>query len=341
VKRAGSLLACALLFAVLGGVACQSPYRAQRAIPPELTAHAVMVYPFGFRWPEPAWRSFELSQRLIDVALAEAGEQALFFGPSEFKVYRPLDDNAWVASNAVSRLVSYGVRPEQALVLRPWAERRVHSVQRELHDAAGRPMGAGTVEETTFLGHVEVLHPSSGRVLVEVTGEAVPDPFAEHSDDGADPAPELTRLMVGLTHEALAALEDTLRPPRPPTPPPADKVLLVPWEAFAYAEEGRPAFAPELAAMDSLDAEVVRQQRLRFANPALEPSELTRLARMPAGLYVLEAPDGGKLAPGELVVALEDGPALPQALARVRFSPVPVQVRVRRPDGNVAGRLLP
>ena len=81
----------------MSGVACQTAYRAHRDIPPELTAHAVMVYPFGFRWPEPAWRSFELSQRLIDVALAEAGEQALFFGPSEFKVYRPQEDSYLLA----------------------------------------------------------------------------------------------------------------------------------------------------------------------------------------------------------------------------------------------------
>jgi hypothetical protein len=340
VNRARSALLCAVLLAALSGVACRTAHRTQRAIPPELTAHAVVVYPFGFRWPEPAWRSFELSQRLIDVALAESGEQALFFGPSEYKLYRPQDDNAWVASNAVSRLVSYGVRPEQGLVLRPWAERRVQTLQRELHDAKGNPVGAGAVEETAFLGHVEVLHPSSGRVLVEVTGEAVADPFAERTDEGADPSPELTRLMVELTREALAALEDTLRPPRPPSPP-LGEVLLVPWEAFAYAEEGRPAFTARLAELDALDAELMRQQRLRFAHLDLPPDALARLARMPAGLYVREAPEGGKLAPGELVVGLDGGPALPQALARVRFSPTPVQARIRLPAGEAAERLLP
>jgi hypothetical protein len=300
----------------------------------------VVVYPFGFRWPEPAWRSFELSQRLIDEALAESGEQALFFGPSEFKVYRPQEDNAWAASNAVARLATHGLRAEQALVLRPWAERRAQSVQRELQDAKGHAVGVGTAEETVYLGHVEVLHPSSGRLLVEVTGEALSEPFAERTDEGADPLPELTRLMAGLTREALAALDDTLRPPRPPAPPLAE-VALVPWEAFEYAEEGRPAFASQLAALDALDAEVVRHQRLRFANPGLEPDALGRLSHLPAGLYVLEAPGSGKLAPGELVVSLEGGPALPQALARVRFSPTPVQIRVRRPDGNFTERVLP
>ncbi len=337
-NRAGLPLACVVLLVTLSGVACRTPYQTQRSIPPELTAHTVLVYPFGFRWPEPAWRSFELSQRLIDTALDEAGETALFFGPSEFKVYRPQDDNAWVASDAVSRLASQGLRADQALVLRPWAERRVQSAQRELQDAQGRPMGVSTVDETTFQGHVEVLHPSSGRVLVEVTGEAKPDPFAERVEE--DPAPELTRLMEGLTRQALSALEGTLRPPRLPSPPLA-RVALVPWEAFQYAEEGRPAFAPTLASLDALDAEVVRHQRLRFANPELEPETLARLSRMPAGLYVLEAPPGGRLAPGELVVGLEGGPALPQVLARVRFSPTPVQVRLRLPEGEFAERLLP
>jgi hypothetical protein len=315
-------------------VACRTPYRSQRAIPPELTAHAVVVYPFGFRWEQPAWRSVELSQRLLDEALATSADEALFFGPSEIRVYRPQDDNAWMASNAVVRLASHGVRAEQGLVLRPWAERRVQSGLRELQDAQGRPAGVGNVEETTFVGHVEVLHPSSAQVIVEVSGEAVVDPFSERSDEGegADPTPELTRLMVGLTREALAALDGTLRPPRPPSPPLAE-VALLPWEALALAST--------LAPLDELDAEVVRQQRLRFANPTLGPEAVARLSRLPAGLYVLEAPEGAKLAPGEVVVSLEGAPALPQTLARVRFSPTPVQARVRLPTGDFTERLLP
>jgi hypothetical protein len=334
VKRAGFPLACAVLLITLSGVACRTPYRSQRAIPPELTVHAVVVYPFGFRWEQPAWRSVELSQRLVDEALASAGDDALFFGPSEIRVYRPQDDNAWVASNAVVRLASQGVRAEQGLVLRPWAERRVQSALRELQDAQGRPTGVGNVEETTFVGHVEVLHPSSGQVVVEVTGEAVSDPFTQREDEGegADPTPVLTRLMVDLTREALSALDGTLRPPRPPSPPLA-QVALLPWEALDLAST--------LAPLDALDAEVVRHQRLRFANPALGPDAVARLSRLPAGLYVLEAPEGGKLALGEVVVSLEGVPALPQALARVRFSPTPVQARVRLPSGNFAERLLP
>ncbi|WP_224368353.1 hypothetical protein [Hyalangium versicolor] len=324
----------------LVGSACGSAYKVQRAVPAELSASAVVVYPFLFRWPEPAYRSFELSERLLDVALAEAGERAFFFGPSEFKVYRPEDDNAWAASNAVTLLPPYGVRPEQALVLRAWAERRIQSAQGEVLDAKGRAVGQNTVEETTYLGHVEVLHPSTHQRVLEISGEAKADPFAEHPDDGADSAPELTRLMENLTREALRGLEDQLHAPREPSPALA-RVALVPWQAFEYSEEGRPAHVAALATMDPLDAELLRQQRLRFANPALETSLLDRMARLPAGLYVLSAPETGKLAPGDVILQFDGQPALPQVLARARLAPVPVQAQVQRASGGTARILLP
>lgn len=341
-RRAGShaLRALALLLAlVLPGLACRAPYRVQRALPESLTASAVVVYPFGFRWEAPAWRSFELSQRLIDVALAEAGERALFFGPSEFTLYRAGDDNAWAASNAVTLLAPYGVRPDEALVLRAWAERHVQSGQREVLDARGQAVSRSLVEEMAWLGHVEVLHPSTQQVVLELSGEARADPFAERTDDGADPAPELTALMENLVREAMKALGSHLRPPREPSPAVAT-VALVPWAAFEYAEPGRPAYASTLATLDMLDAELLRQQRLRFANPSLEQSVLTRMARLPAGLYVLSAPPGSKLAPGDVIVSLDGAPALPQGLARARLAPTPVEARVREASGALTPLLL-
>lgn len=330
----------ALLLLALTGAACSSGYKTLREVPAELSASAVLVYPFLFRWPEPAYRSFELSQRLIDVALSEAGEQALFFGPSEFKVYRPEDDNAWAASTAVTLLVPYGIRPEQALVLRPWAERRIQSGQGELLDAKGRPVGQSTVEETTYQGHVEVLHPSTHHRVLEISGEVKADPFAERTDDGADPAPELTVLMEKLTRQALQAVAEHLHAPREPSPAPAT-VALIPWQAFEYADEGRPAHVGALALGDPLDAELLRQQRLRFANPGVETPVLDRLARLPAGLYVLSSPEGGKLAPGELLLEIDGQPALPQVLARTRLAPTPAQVQVRRAGGGTSQILLP
>ncbi len=331
-NRAGLPVVCAVLLVALGGAACRTAYPLQRTVPPGLTAAAVVIYPVGVRWPEPEWRVLALGQRLVDEALAEAVYTALFFGPSEVRVYRPEEDNAWVASDAVARLVPWGVRPEQALVLRPWVERRVQSGVRELQDAEGRARGQGSVEETTYLGHVEVLHPSSGERLIEVSGQVVVDPFAERPTEGADETPELTRLMAGLTRAALEALAGHLTPPRD-APPALATVALVPWEAYKLE--------PALASLDVVDAELVRQQRLQFANPHLSPEQVARLARLPAGLYVLEAPAGGKLAAGELVTRIEEAPALPQTLARLRFAPTPVQARVRLPEGSFTERVLP
>lgn len=339
-NRAGLSLLGAVLVLALAGSACRSAYQIQRDVPAELSASAVMVYPFLFRWPEPAFRSFELSQRLLDVALNEAGERALFFGPSEFKVYRPEEDNAWAASNAVTLLAPCHLRPEQGLVLRAWAERRTQSAQGELVDTKGRAVGQSSVEETTYVGHVEVLHPSTRQRVLEISGEVKADPFAEHTDDGADPTPELTSLMEKLTREALRALADHLRAPREPSPAPA-QVALIPWQAFEYSEEGRPAHLGALASMDPLDAEVLRQQRLRFANPALETPVLDRMVRLPAGLYVLSAPEAGKLAPGDVILQVDGQPALPQVLARARLAPTPLQAQVRRASGETSQILLP
>jgi hypothetical protein len=324
-----------LLLGALAALACRGPAAVQtkRELPEDLGVSAVVVYPFGFRWGAPAWRGVELSQRLVDVALAEAGEKALFFGPSEVRVYRPEDDNAWAASDAVTRLASHGVRQEAAVVLRPSAERRVQGGQREMVDSRGATVGRSAQEEVVYLGRVEVLHPATRKVVLEVSGDATVNPFAEVKDEGADPAPELTRLMEDLTREAMRALAGSLKAPRPPTPPLATSVAWVPWEALDLETE--------LAGKDALDAEVLRHQRLRFANPGLEPPLLDTLARQPPGVYVRAAPPGGKLSPGDVVLSLDGHPALPQGLARARLAPVPVEARVQNPSGRIVPLVLP
>lgn len=324
----------ALLLVALSALACRGPsVQVQRSFPEGLGASAVVVYPFVFRWETPAWRAVELSQRLVDVALSEAGDQALFFGPTEVRVYRPGADDAWAASDAVAVLTPYGVRPDAALVLRPRAERSVQSGQRELLDSRGHTVGRGAQEAVVYRGTVEVLHPATRQVVLEVSGEAPADPFAEVTDDGADPTPELTVLMESLTREALKGLAGTLRPPRAPAPPLAAAVAWVPWETLALESEG--------AGRDILDAEVLRHQRLRFANPGVEPAALDALAPLPGGLAVREAPAGSKLHAGDFVLAIEGRPATPQALARTRLGPVPVEARVRQTSGRIVSLSLP
>jgi len=124
-----------------------------------------------------------------------------------------------------------------------------------------------------------------------VSGEAPAAPFAEVTDDGADLSPELTGLLEAVTREALKRLSGALQPPCAPAPHGATSVAWLPWETWELG--------PTMAGRDILDAEVLRRQRLRFANPSLAPGLLDALARQPGGLYVREAPAGAKLAVGD------------------------------------------
>jgi hypothetical protein len=58
-------------------------------------------------------------------------------------------------------------------------------------------------------------------------------------------------------------------------------------------------------------------------------------------LLVIDAKDGGKVQPGDLLMAIDGQPALPQSLERLRFAPVPAQVKVRRPSGEITEVVLP
>jgi hypothetical protein len=86
--------------------------------------------------------------------------------------------------------------------------------------------------------------------------------------------------------------------------------------------------------MDPLDAELLRDGRARFANPGLTEPELARLRRVQAGLWVREAAAGMPLTRGDVVLEVEDEPALPQTYARARLRGVPFQLKVRRADGR-------
>ncbi|WP_426753436.1 hypothetical protein [Myxococcus sp. Y35] len=324
----------ALLLVAALALACRStPYQVRSTLPETLGASAVIVAPFEFRWEEPGWRALELSQRLVGAGLAQAGDAALFFGPTELRVQRREDDGAWMPRDTVAVLASYGVRPDGALWLRPWAEKRVQSGERELIDTQGQSVGQSATEVVMYVGHVEVLHPATREVVLEVSGEATVNPYADILDEGADPAPELTGLMEALTREALRGVSGQLKPPRAPAPAVATSLAWAPWAVLDLEAT--------LAARDALDAQRLRMQRLRFANPDMDPAVLEALARGPGGLYVRAAPEGAKLSAGDWVLTLDGQPALPQTLARARLAPVPVEARVQQPSGRIVPLVLP
>jgi hypothetical protein len=318
------LSGCALL-----AQGCKSRFEKRLLLRPELRISAVAVYPFGFRWDEPTYRSFELSQRLIDAAQRGGGDRFLFFGPSELKVFRQDGENAWAASSVLTLLGPARVRPYDALVLRPWAERRIHSGQNEILDRKGRKVGLSRSEEVTYVGQVELFHPSTHELVVQLTGETKVDPFAKRPGDGSDPTPELTSLMEALVLEAIASLIEHTRPPAR-----ARSRLGVSWSynpkvALELSDRPSPLEMAQ-AELDPLEAELLILGRVRFANPTLSDEEIGRLARLPGGLYIREVDKGSKLEPGDLITEIDGRPALPQALSRLRFSDVPAQVKIMR-----------
>jgi hypothetical protein len=336
----GLLPTLVLSAALLSG--CGSALKKTLAVPADVRASALAIYPFGFRWPEPAYRSFELSQRLIDVVLADkASDRALLLGPSELRVFRSEDDNVFAASTLGALVPKLGLRPSSVLVLRPWAEKRVHSSQKSLFDAKGKPMGASATEEVLWIGHVEVIHAATRARWVEVSGEARADPFAERTDEGADPAPELTALMEKLTREAVGAIRDRLGPLEGGATSREFHFALSPRAALAFSDSGRPSGEVEMARLDPLDAELFRRARARFANPRLDEARIDALLPLPAGIEILEAPKGAPLAVGDLVVQVNGEEALPHTFARARLMPGEDVLRVRRQKGGYEDVRLP
>ncbi len=319
---------------------CKSGFQKRLALKPELKISAVAVYPFGFRWDQPAYRSFELSQRLLATALKESADTLAWFGPSEFKVFRAEDDNAWAATNAVSLLPGMSLGPQVAAVLRPWAERRVQSGQQALIDKKGRDVAVTSGEEISYLGHIEVIHPSSRTVMIEIWGEAKVDPFEATLSDSSDPAPELTALMEKLTAEAVHLLADNAFAPSPAKPLEAT-LEFNPKLGLSYSDSGRPSLEMKLATMDSVESELLIQDRIRYANPTISDADVAKLARLPGGLFVADAPPGGKLHRGDLITLIDGLPALPQSLQRARFSRSGVSAKVRQGNGEFVELELP
>jgi hypothetical protein len=194
------------------------------------------------------------------------------------------------------------------------------------------------VVEVTYIGHVELIHPSTRQVVVEEVGQVQVDPFADHTDD-PDPVPELTQLMKALTAEALAAVDDHLKARSEPLPIDL-KYELVPKEIYAYAEEGRPSLETELQKGDALEADVVRLTRVRYANPKITDAEASKLLKLPGGLYVTKASPGSKVKPGDLIHLVDGQPALPQTLYRARFEKG-AAARVQRANGEVQELAFP
>jgi len=255
--------------------------------------------------------------------VASFGDRLAFFGPTEVKVLKWEDDAAWVGSDAVALLVRSGIRPEQALVLRASVEKRVASQVQESHDPRGRTRGGWSTEETTWVGRVELLHPSSEALLAEVSGQVTVDPFAPpNGEEDFDPAPAMTHLLERLVEEALSSTSSSIA--ERPTPPRL---------AVTFAQTPAAAAAlpdPEVAKLDSLATEMWIENRARFLTPTLPERSVASVAKARPGLWVLVAPGGASVRPGDLVIEVDGAPPLREVLARKRIQGTPVPIRVQR-----------
>lgn len=323
-----------LLVLALGLVSCHGGI-ARTLKPPAtpLTVSTIVVYPVRLTGTQAlGWREFELGQRLVDVGLAKYGGRLAFFGPSEFKVAR-WDEAAWTASSVVPQLIRAGRRPDETLVLRATAEKRVANSAMERRDAQDLAKGGIVTEEVTWVCALELLRPSTGEVLGEFTGQVTTDPFTPTGEEEFDPDSPMTHLLERMALEALKWSAKALPDDAPDVGAPPVTLAMSPAVTAAQADTG-------LTSMDALAGEVWVQNRARFLTPKLPDEQVSTVSRLPLGMLVLDASKGAGVEPGDVILRVDEAPPLPQVLYRKRLRGGGVPVTVKR-GGMELDALIP
>lgn len=139
-----------------------------------------------------------LSARLGLRAVSAASGRALVWGPTEIRPLHP-ERTDWTANDALGSIKAAGVSPTEVLLLRARLDRTSAEGRQEV---AGRGGGAGVGASAEWIERVrvELIHPSSGRIVVESNSEVRVDPFRA---DGDGPGPLLDRVL----DDAVAGLE--------------------------------------------------------------------------------------------------------------------------------------
>ncbi len=311
----------AALWALAWGAAgcAAAPVTTQAQLDPSARFQALVLEPVRGAGSDQA---AALGQRRTGVALQAVAGQVPVWAPVEVQMLHP-DKRDWSASTAVPLLRAAGIQPETTLVLRVRLTSGEASSQQEVQGGATSALGA--TAELRWRATVEVLQPSTGQTLVETTAEARADPFAGGGTEAASLQP--SGVLQHAASEALARLGSSWTPPRPPQGPEVASWTVVP------TAEGQLA--------RGLDAELQRLQLLQTANPGLDETEAARLARLPPGVLVREAPYGFRLRAGDEVLSIDSAPANAAALARCRFATLPAALEVRAPDGHLRRVKLP
>lgn len=310
------------VLALLAASSCSGIQRVVKAPPTALELTTVFVLPPRLSGFEPtAARSFELSNRALEVAVREAGDVLAFYGPTEVQVLKPNVDNAWIATDALPVLVKSGSRADQGAVLQLVIERRVASSATQTESMKGQTRGSSANEETTWLVRAELAHPSSSTVLIEASSQVTVDPFAPPPPEAEwDSAPQLTAL-VGTLVAAATKHAATHAVKRSAGPAPLAQFVSTP----ALAGAGGPEEA------DAMQREIALQNRARVLAPTATEAQAASLSRAVAGAAVLVG--DSKLQPLDVVLSVDERPALPHVLARLRFKGAPGDLEVKRAGG--------
>lgn len=299
----------------------------------EIKVSAIVITPVRITGDEaPGWRRFELGQRQVDAALRDVGDRFAIFGPAEAQITR-WEEPGWLGNTALPVITRAAIPVEQAVLVRTVVERRVANSTQEREDSKGLAKGGVATQEMTWLATVELLHPSSRAVLAELNSTVTIDSFAKPTgEEEFDPAPPLTHLLEEMTREAIRIA----RRWEADVPTVRDSRLTLALSPAITAAQ------PDAAAAqtDALQAEIWVQARARFLTPWLPEELLTRLARTAAGLYVVAAPGDAAVQAGDVIIAIDGGPALPEILARKRLKGVPVEVKIGR-AGKEQDALIP
>jgi len=269
VNRPAALLALAALSSCAGKPAV----RMERVPDEPITARVAVVYPYAFRWDQPAIRSYQKSMDTV-LSLASKG-RLLVFGPDEFEVLRPGDPDPRVATDVSRVLAVRGLDTRGYLVFRGWAERRV---------ARGSALveGKGRSEDVTYVAHLEVIDGRTGRTILEASALAPALPPEDRPE--YDPMPELTALSRRLVEAAWSEIEPRLTAP-PLLSPPLD-VRWLPASALEYGPRGQRSLKESMLLMDPLQANVERLSVYQYFDPEATPRLLHDELRLPGGLYV-------------------------------------------------------
>lgn len=248
-----------------------------------------------------------LSARLGLRAVSAASGRALVWGPTEIHPLHP-ERTDWTATDALGSIKAAGVTPTEVLLLRARLDRTSAEGRQEV---AGRGGGAGVGASAEWIDRVrvEIIHPSSGRIVVESNSEVRVDPFRT---DGDGPGPLLDRVL----DDAVAGLEGRWAHPLRP------------------AVEAWRLLGPTLGA-GGLEGEVRRLSQLRMANPGLEEDEAARLMRRPPGVFIRTAEITTRLHAGDVVTAIDGAPATPESLDRARQGTRDVRLEVEPASGSV------